>query len=68
MIPIINSNNAANSIRLQVNGEAITHIPQGGMLQLRNIGDIRVHVRTEINGVQVNGAALTIVQLDNETP
>ena len=38
------------------------------MLQLRNIGDIRVHVRTEINGVQVNGAALTIVQLDNETP
>ena len=38
------------------------------MLQLRNIGDIQVHVRNDIpTGTQVNGAALTIVQLDDVT-
>ncbi len=60
------NNPAGNTTRLQVNGEAIVAIPAGGILELRNIGGSTVHIRVEVAGTAINGAAMTIVQLDNE--
>uniref|UniRef100_UPI003CCC23A8 hypothetical protein n=1 Tax=Fredinandcohnia onubensis TaxID=1571209 RepID=UPI003CCC23A8 len=56
---------AGNTTRLQVNGEAIVSIPAGGVLELRNIGGSTVHIRTEVAGTPINGAAMTIVLLED---
>ncbi|KGX89282.1 hypothetical protein N783_07230, partial [Pontibacillus marinus BH030004 = DSM 16465] len=64
---VLASQPAGAQTKIQVNGEAIVHIPEGGILELRNISNRTVHVLASVAGADINGAAITIVQLDNDT-
>ncbi|MEH7301283.1 BclA C-terminal domain-containing protein [Neobacillus drentensis] len=62
----LEDNNDGNISRLQVNGEVIVQVQNGGVLSLKNIGTSTVHIRIEVAGTPIDGAAMTIVQLDND--